>query len=314
LLLKLGVKSVIATSTTVGDRSASVFASQFYNSLTNQASIQQAFNEATAKLEAQQLVQARKIKIHRMASISQLDDIEEHPWGLYTLQDTHLEWNVKQLSLIQQQGVDKLTHQDLEETKDLWIYKLNLLKKQEALCFHETEMPKIKSSIEHATLKIQEINKQLAPHSVDDKEISIDVTIPRKVKVVGDFTSQEAQQIIEKTKKRNPKIVNSSMSDAVIHLHTIDYRVADKFLIVYQQLCIGRHSTSDVCINDPYISGKHARLYKEGNQWYVIDTSTNGTFINEVQVARNERHVLPENCNIRFDYVEFNLKIISQPL
>lgn len=45
---------------------------------------------------------------------------------------------------------------------------------------------------------------------------------------------------------------------------------------------IGRGSTVEIQIEDPYASGKHARLVRQGGVVIVEDLgSTNGTFLNE---------------------------------
>src|SRR5262245_35559075 len=48
-----------------------------------------------------------------------------------------------------------------------------------------------------------------------------------------------------------------------------------------QIVTIGRESDNLVVIDDPLVSRRHARLFFEGDQWFVQDRqSANGTFVN----------------------------------
>ena len=49
---------------------------------------------------------------------------------------------------------------------------------------------------------------------------------------------------------------------------------------------IGRRTEMDVVIDDPQVSGLHARLQRDGAEWTVTDAgSTTGTFVNDQRVA-----------------------------
>ena len=51
---------------------------------------------------------------------------------------------------------------------------------------------------------------------------------------------------------------------------------------------IGRLPDNDLVIDNPAVSGRHARVYKEGNHYVLEDLkSTNGTFVNDKPVARH---------------------------
>ncbi|WP_246110770.1 FHA domain-containing protein [Thermosediminibacter litoriperuensis] len=50
---------------------------------------------------------------------------------------------------------------------------------------------------------------------------------------------------------------------------------------------IGRAGDSDIVINDPYLSSKHAMIFKKGRRMVIQDLkSTNGTFLNGKRIKR----------------------------
>jgi len=51
---------------------------------------------------------------------------------------------------------------------------------------------------------------------------------------------------------------------------------------------IGRMPDNTIVIDNPAVSGRHARVFREGNHYVVEDLkSTNGTFVNEKPIARH---------------------------
>ncbi|MDW3647022.1 MAG: CHAT domain-containing protein [Bacteroidia bacterium] len=92
-----GVKAIIATSVPIKDNKARIFAVQFYDSLANGASLEQAFNDAVSKLETIELSKTDEIKIHRAIDLSFLkkgEEEDEIPWGLFVKNDKILKWTL----------------------------------------------------------------------------------------------------------------------------------------------------------------------------------------------------------------------------
>ena len=51
---------------------------------------------------------------------------------------------------------------------------------------------------------------------------------------------------------------------------------------------IGRLPDNSIVIDNPAVSGRHARVYREGNHYVLEDLkSTNGTFVNDKPIARH---------------------------
>ena len=76
---------------------------------------------------------------------------------------------------------------------------------------------------------------------------------------------------------------------------------------------IGRHQTNDWVLRDPdrYVSGLHAEIEHRGGTWWLRDTSTNGTFINDEDEALGpERlHPLAPGDRIRIGEYEIEVEI-----
>lgn len=67
-----------------------------------------------------------------------------------------------------------------------------------------------------------------------------------------------------------------------------DERELSETAVGKHPVSIGRLPDNMIVIDNPAVSGRHARVFKEGNHYVVEDLkSTNGTFVNEKPIARH---------------------------
>lgn len=98
-LLENGVKAVIATSVPINDKKAVTFSTQFYQSLANKATIEQAFDEAVSKLVTTNQAKQESFRVHRSINIFLREEEEEKdqnetPWGLYFGDESIASWTL----------------------------------------------------------------------------------------------------------------------------------------------------------------------------------------------------------------------------
>src|SRR5687768_7537977 len=76
---------------------------------------------------------------------------------------------------------------------------------------------------------------------------------------------------------------------------------------------IGRHGSNDWVLRDPerFVSGRHAEVERRAGSWWLHDTSTNGTFVNDDEEALGpERlHPLAPGDRIRIGEYEIEVEI-----
>lgn len=78
----------------------------------------------------------------------------------------------------------------------------------------------------------------------------------------------------------------------------------DKNFPLFEINTIGRAEDADIIIDDPFISSKHALIYKRGSKLLIQDLhSTNGTFLNDKRVTKPLR--LRENDEITLGTKKF---------
>ena len=61
-----------------------------------------------------------------------------------------------------------------------------------------------------------------------------------------------------------------------------------------EQITIGRINTQDIVLVNEYVSRKHAQIEIQNAAFYIVDTSTNGTWVNGHKLKRNEPHLLAD--------------------
>ncbi|MFT6321271.1 MAG: hypothetical protein ACJAT4_002200, partial [Granulosicoccus sp.] len=97
-LLEKGIPAVIATSVPINDNKAYQFSGQFYQALTQQYNLKQAFQMASAFIKSQQ---PTEIEINRGIGTLRLQAKEILPWGLYTRDEEAkiLDWTLPNSSV-----------------------------------------------------------------------------------------------------------------------------------------------------------------------------------------------------------------------
>lgn len=67
-----------------------------------------------------------------------------------------------------------------------------------------------------------------------------------------------------------------------------DERQLQETAVGAHPVSIGRLPDNNIVIDNPAVSGRHARVFREGNHYVVEDLkSTNGTFVNQKPIARH---------------------------
>lgn len=81
---------------------------------------------------------------------------------------------------------------------------------------------------------------------------------------------------------------------------------------------IGRSGQSDWVLVDPgrFISSQHARVELEDGHWWVIDTSTNGTYVNlaDEPLGKGGRHRLASGDTLRLGSLELAVEVLEDEL
>jgi len=76
---------------------------------------------------------------------------------------------------------------------------------------------------------------------------------------------------------------------------------------------IGRAADNDWTLPDPerYLSGHHASITYRGGSWFVVDTSSNGTFLNDATtpLGRDNAHAVVSGDHVRMGEYEFLVSV-----
>ncbi len=74
---------------------------------------------------------------------------------------------------------------------------------------------------------------------------------------------------------------------------TNDRQLYNKYLVNREfEINIGRNDNNDIIVNHDFISGKHAKLIYKSGKWEIIDNnSTNGTFVNDIRISKQQLNI-----------------------
>jgi hypothetical protein len=112
----------------------------------------------------------------------------------------------------------------------------------------------------------------------------------------------------------NPSVAAAPSAQAVqaLELTCHDRRVrglAGALRFVEGTLLLGRHPACQLVIESRTVSRRHARIYREGDYFYVKDEdSTNGTYWNDQRISLMP---LTESGTLRLDDIEFRVRILT---
>ncbi|KAJ2160409.1 hypothetical protein GGF46_002299 [Coemansia sp. RSA 552] len=114
--------------------------------------------------------------------------------------------------------------------------------------------------------------------------------------------TQATQKPPQSTAAANPRVF-ASLVPRHPHLRRIDMETSQ---LLDGGYTIGRFDDCDVVLDRNYISSRHCRLYMEMDadperpSLYILDTSTNGTFVNDCIIGRDNCTILFNNDRIGF--------------
>lgn len=84
-----------------------------------------------------------------------------------------------------------------------------------------------------------------------------------------------------------------------------------RFLMANERLLIGRSRECHICLHDVHVSGKHAVIYPEQDQYTVEDLeSANGVYLNGKRIRRA---VLAHNDQVQVGQCVFKVKLARSP-
>lgn len=108
--------------------------------------------------------------------------------------------------------------------------------------------------------------------------------------MIGDFQRIQGrlpeglQPARQPEEKKPPEAAGSRIM--VIESSSPELKTGEAF-VIGMEIVFGRGGRSNILIKDSFASTQHARVYlKEGQYWLEDLNSTNGTFLNEVQVKQ----------------------------
>jgi two-component system, cell cycle response regulator len=88
---------------------------------------------------------------------------------------------------------------------------------------------------------------------------------------------------------QGPPPEQGSGNDCLVVIYTAEPGLLGKrFVLDRSPLRVGRGTDNHIVLEGDSVSRRHAHFERRGNDWYVVDDgSTNGTYLNEEQIARD---------------------------
>jgi len=77
---------------------------------------------------------------------------------------------------------------------------------------------------------------------------------------------------------------------------------------------IGRARSNDWCLPDPVVSGEHAVIRCDSGEYYLRDTSTNGTVVNSITMSRGDERPLHNGDVVKIGKFDISVEIDDQPV
>ena len=87
---------------------------------------------------------------------------------------------------------------------------------------------------------------------------------------------------------QRPAVEESGGNDCLVVIYSKETGLLGKrFVLDRNPLRVGRGADNHIVLEGDSVSRRHAHFERRGNAWYVVDDgSTNGTYLNEEQIAR----------------------------
>lgn len=145
--------------------------------------------------------------------------------------------------------------------------------------------------------------KKASEHSIEKelKEFAPSAFSPVKIQTEGSLEQPE------KTVWESPTVLLENQVSLYPSLIGTGKNAGKTFLLKKNNFLVGKWSVSaDIFLDEPTVSRIHAKILREGMNCYVVDlNSKNGTRINGVSLAPEERKLLKNNDTIAFAKEEF---------
>ena len=185
------------------------------------------------------------------------------------------------------------------EQPEIYVEKVSLDDEEETGEFYEPE-------VEQDVLGAEYISDY---YQVDEEKKSIVNTIIDKTKAIFGRLNFEDEMVVQQTEdfviepdyEIDEKTVLLSEAKPVGRLVYDGDSNEDDFIINKDVFRIGTAKANDAIIHAKTVSGNHAKITKEGNDYYLTDSnSTNGSFLNSLPLVYRKPYKLKPMDVIRF--------------